>query len=354
MQHNYNTPPQAPPMFTSAQIRQMARAKLRGKWHKAAPVFTVYILLSQLPAIVLALMGYSTAIQLTPEVIAGETMPTLPPLSWIGSVYNIAVAGALAVSLATLTLNIIRDEQFGMWTLGHGFKMFKQSLFTFIMRAIYSFVWTMIFMIPAFVVLSFSIMTGSNFLAILGAAIMMFCAIAAMLYVLRYELSYYVATDNPGMKATFALANSSRLMHGNIWNFIRLNITFIGWAILASVPEGICGFFMGKYFEEKSPAMLIVAVVTMIIAAVAYGYFAAYIQTAKAVFYSAASGFFRTAEYDAPDPQPYTTLTPDNIEQEINNMKNYSGYTGYNAPQSSDYIPERIPEEKSDSDNTEL
>ena len=320
MQQNYYTPPQAPPMFTSAQMRQMAHTNLRGKWKKAIPIFTVYLLIAQLPAIILALTGNSTMITLTPEMFTGEVLPTLPKLSWIGTVYSFLTAGALAVSISTLSLNIIRDEYFSMSTLASGFKRFGQSFRTYLLYIIYSFLWAMIFMLAPMLVMTGGMLAGANFVTALGIGMMFGCSIGAAIFVLRYQLAYYVATDNPGMKAAYALANSSKLMRGNKMKFILLSLSFIGWMILAAIPEGICQMFFSKYMVGGNIGMLILAIVTMLISAVAAGALGAYTHTALAVFYSSASGFFRTKEQYAPDPEPYTTLTPENIQDEINNM----------------------------------
>jgi len=339
MQQNmYNTPPQVSAMFTSRQIRQMAKHKLQGKWKKAVPVFAIYLLIANLPAIILALLGYSTAIEITPEMLTGEVMPVVPSFGWILTVYSFITAGALSVSLSTVSLNIIRDEDFGIGTLGRGFQMFGQSIKTFLLIMLYSFLWSMIFMAVPMIIMVLGAMMSSSFIMMLGGGAMVFCSIAAVIYIMRYQLSYYVASDNPGMKASFALANSSRLMRGNILNFIILNITFFGWALLAAIPEMLCGYCFTQYFANKGIMWMIIAVASMLIALVAYALFSAYLQSACAVFYSAASGFFRTRESYNPDPQPYTTLTPENIHQEFGNM---SGYSGYKMPEDDQNDPER-------------
>ncbi len=336
MQENYyqnmsNVPPQAPSMFSSSQIRQMARLKLNGKWKKLVPIFVLSILIGSLPSILMALLGVSTVIVVSPEIITGEiAMPAISIATWISYIYKILVSGALSLSMALITLKVLRDEDFAINTLAYGFKNFKQSFFTYICMAFYTMAWSIIFMIPAVLIMSFAIITGSSVFTFLGCGVMIVCMLAAVFFVMRYNLAYYVASDNPGMKARFALANSSRLMRGNIFRLVILMITFFGWAILASIPDGICAMFFQKYMEGNT-AMIIPAIIFMIVAAIVSALLNIYIQTSIAVFYSAASGFFRTKNCDTPDPNPYTELTPENYMQQYGNPSGYGTMGGYSG-----------------------
>ena len=67
--------------------------------------------------------------------------------------------------------------------------------------------------------------------------------IASIIYVIvksfLYSLSFYILNDNPELSGKEIVNESERLMKGHRWNLVWLSITFIGWAILASIPFGI-------------------------------------------------------------------------------------------------------------------
>lgn len=64
---------------------------------------------------------------------------------------------------------------------------------------------------------------------------------------LLYVLSYYIAYDNPEMTAKDAVQKSEDLMKGNRWKFFVLQLSFIGWAILACITFGIGYFWLIPY-----------------------------------------------------------------------------------------------------------
>lgn len=65
----------------------------------------------------------------------------------------------------------------------------------------------------------------------------------------KYALVMQVIADNPGITAREALRESKRLMKGNKWKFFCLNFSFIGWAILASLPGGLGYFLLVPYMQ---------------------------------------------------------------------------------------------------------
>lgn len=64
---------------------------------------------------------------------------------------------------------------------------------------------------------------------------------------LLYALTYYIAYDNPEMSAKDAVQRSEDLMRGNRGKLFVLQLSFIGWAILAVIPFGIGMFWLLPY-----------------------------------------------------------------------------------------------------------
>lgn len=64
---------------------------------------------------------------------------------------------------------------------------------------------------------------------------------------LFYSLTYYILYDNPDMPSKEIVNQSERLMKGNRWNLVRLELTFIGWSLLSTLSFGIGFFWLTPY-----------------------------------------------------------------------------------------------------------
>ena len=58
---------------------------------------------------------------------------------------------------------------------------------------------------------------------------------------------YFVMVDNPEYSIMEVLAESKRLMKGYRIDYIMLNLSFIGWGILALVSFGILILWIAPY-----------------------------------------------------------------------------------------------------------
>ncbi len=64
---------------------------------------------------------------------------------------------------------------------------------------------------------------------------------------LLYSLSYYIAIDNPEITTKQAVQESEKLMKGNRGKLFLLNLSFIGWGILAILTIGIGSLWLLPY-----------------------------------------------------------------------------------------------------------
>ena len=64
-----------------------------------------------------------------------------------------------------------------------------------------------------------------------------------------YVLTEYIGNDNPEMSARDVVEKSKELMTGNRWRFFVLNLSFIGWIILAGFTFGIGYLWLAPYME---------------------------------------------------------------------------------------------------------
>ena len=85
--------------------------------------------------------------------------------------------------------------------------------------SIYTFLWTLLFIIPGFIA-AFS-----------------------------YAMTPYILEENPYMPINDAIRQSKEMMRGNKWRLFCLEISFIGWAILCLLTCGIGFLWLTPYYN---------------------------------------------------------------------------------------------------------
>ncbi len=65
----------------------------------------------------------------------------------------------------------------------------------------------------------------------------------------RYAMVPYLLAENPSMNYSRAMELSRAMMHGEKWNYFVLELSFIGWWILALCAFGIGPLFLRPYVE---------------------------------------------------------------------------------------------------------
>ena len=72
----------------------------------------------------------------------------------------------------------------------------------------------------------------------------------------EYRLVPYIISENPQMNYRDALAESKKLMAGNKWKSFVLDLSFIGWDLLAGLTLGVLDiFFVGPYKASTDAAL---------------------------------------------------------------------------------------------------
>lgn len=97
------------------------------------------------------------------------------------------------------------------------FKNWKTIAVTGILRGLYTFLWSLLFVIPGIIV-SYN-----------------------------YAMVPYILTENPELPAREALARSKEMMLGNRWRLFCLQCSFLGWSILNLFTLGIGSLWLVPY-----------------------------------------------------------------------------------------------------------
>lgn len=313
MNQNYTTIP----IFTISEIRKMAKKQLKGKWLAVLPVMLVFMLFVTIPALILQFYNYNTEManlsamldsNLSVGVSADSPISLYTQigtgsagfafLTFVIWVYAFLTSGAFSVSLADLSLRILRNEPFSAKTAFSGFSQFTKAFITYLLVNIYSFLWMMLFLIPASIFLGMGIASQSPFFLLLSFIIFFALLIAAVIFVLRYELSFFIAADD-NYSAAETVKRSVQLMKGNISNYFLLMLSFLPWLLLLCVPimltVGAAAMAATAATTAGTVMCVIISVIFGIISLIGNAFLTIYMQTASAVFYSGASGNFRSA-----------------------------------------------------------
>lgn len=176
-------------MLGNPEIRRIAREKLSKNWVPPIVVCVIYSFI------------YSAASGLV-----------------------LIIGGPFRLGLSTFFLKLIRDEDADFDDLFGGFNDFASSFLLFVLVGIFTFLWSLLFVIPGI--------------------------IAA----LRYALAFYIMRDNPGIKAMDAIEKSKQLMAGYKGQLFMLGLSFIGWSLLALLTCCIGFLWLVPYMEASFAA----------------------------------------------------------------------------------------------------
>ena len=64
-----------------------------------------------------------------------------------------------------------------------------------------------------------------------------------------YSMAVFVSNDNPELSAMDAIKKSRELMNGHKWDLFVLDLSFIGWILLACLTAGIGFIFLQPYID---------------------------------------------------------------------------------------------------------
>lgn len=170
-------------------LRAMAREQLKGNWGKAVLVFLLFTVIT----------GICGAIP------------------YIGFIISLVIMGPMTLGLNIFFLKLKRQEAPVIENLFDGFKRFAPSLVLYILVNVFTFLWSLLFIIPGII-----------------ASI-------------RYSQAFLIMADNPDISAMEAINRSKEMMQGNKGKYFCLYISFIGWFLVCLATFGIGFLWLYPY-----------------------------------------------------------------------------------------------------------
>lgn len=146
-------------------------------------------------------------------------------IPFVGSVVSIVISGPLIVAEFRYFIALNKKENPTVGTAFTNFgKDFSGNVGAYILQSIYTFLWTLLFIIPG------------------------------IIKTYAYSMTLFLKSKNPEMKASEAIDLSQKIMDGKKWKLFCLEISFIGWALLSILTLGIGLLFLLPYISASRVA----------------------------------------------------------------------------------------------------
>lgn len=190
-------------MFTRAEIKEQAKAQLKGK---VGILFVCALVASVIPAIV---SGIGSALTNNGNVAVGTIV------SLAGS---LLLTAPLSLGLVMVYLNVTYGEEPQVGTVFEPFKKcYGKSVALFLLFEIFIMLWTLLLVIPG-IIMTFA-----------------------------YSQAFFILAENPEMSPMECLKESKRIMKGRKMDLFVLYLSFIPWMLLVCITIGIAGIWVIPY-----------------------------------------------------------------------------------------------------------
>lgn len=137
----------------------------------------------------------------------------------IAGVAYLFVIGPLMVGVCTMMLNLFREGDTKFVNMFDGFKHYPTNMVTGLLVNLFTFLWTLLFIIPG-IVKSYA-----------------------------YAMTYYIQHDHPEMSGRQAIDASQKMMYGHKADLFFLDLSFIGWYILVILTFGVLSIYVWPYHQ---------------------------------------------------------------------------------------------------------
>ncbi len=152
----------------------------------------------------------------------------------------------MSFGYTSYVLRMARNEQPNYWNLLDGFRTIGRAFLVYLLIYIFTTLWSLLFLVPAFIVMLVSAL-GGPMLMFLALLLVIAAAILSVIVTYRYRLAVYFLLDNPDMRALAAITESKRAMVGWKGELFIQDLSFLGWSLLFGLAATLA-LFLGMIF----------------------------------------------------------------------------------------------------------
>lgn len=204
--------------MTYSDYRRVARENLEGNYWQSVLVAFVAALLG-------AILTGGTIFSVNVDAEVLESLPRIVVrylaimggISGFLSFVRFIIGGTVQLGYTDYLLKQHIHAHFDINNLFDQFHRFKDGFLQSFLRGLYTALWSLLFIIPG-IIKSFS-----------------------------YAMTPFIMAENPNMTASEAIEASKQLMDGHKGELFMLDLTFIGWELLAALTLNIGYIFLNPY-----------------------------------------------------------------------------------------------------------
>ena len=168
-----------------------------------------------------SIFGNTWLVAVVVMLIQGALSYLVNVIPGVGQVATILIAGPLAYGVASMFLKQTRTgETMNIPDIFNGFRDdFSNTFLIWLMTAIYTFLWSLLFVIPG-IVKAYS-----------------------------YSMAVYIKVDHPDYDWRRCIQESQEMMDGHKADLFMLDLSFLGWMIVGTLCAGVGMFWVTAYIE---------------------------------------------------------------------------------------------------------
>lgn len=137
----------------------------------------------------------------------------------VGGIIAFIMTPAFSISFCKAYLKITKHEEIAVGEVFNGFEIFSKALLLQILTGIFTFLWSLLFIIPG-IIKRYS-----------------------------YSMAPYILAENPEMTAKEAIEKSKQITNGHKFDLFVLELSFILWMLLTVFTFGIAGIYVIPYMS---------------------------------------------------------------------------------------------------------
>lgn len=283
--------------------RKQIKAEAKTRMAQSTPSFWVVMLAWMLvsvaaPQLVMGLTGDSAnTLQQLAQLLQGGIDPELAlralqlsagqlTAAWVLNIVLSIFQMVMGFGLAVYTLRLWRGQPCGVSDLFSGFSMVGRVIGQQVLVSLIAIGVGILVLIPVTVVGTLAAAMRSGVLMIVTVLVCVGMLVLYVSIILNYELASLALADQPELGAMGAIQYGKDLIRGGYkGEYVLLMLTFIGWALLCSLPSGI---FTALYtFLPLNLPLWMVDLIDLVLLLPYYLWLVPYIRTSTAGFYCA-------------------------------------------------------------------
>ena len=230
-------------MKFSADYRALALDALRGRWKTAV-----------LAGLIASLLG-ANIVSSSDRVISNMSQNTNGDTPGFAGLFSTVIgSGAARLGYARFNLNLADGRDAALSDLASQKHRLWDGFCMNFLQGLYVALWSLLLFIPG-VVKAYS-----------------------------YAMTPYIMAEHPGLTANEAITESRRIMDGNKWRLFCLDLSFLGWELLCTLPM-LIGFSLVFAFTRSADTVLVLLFLLSIPLSAGFFFLHPYEEAAWAIFY---------------------------------------------------------------------